>query len=127
MKENLKIFIAEDEDTLAEIYSERFKRAGFEVNRFRNGLDMLQQLSTETPDVILLDIMMPEIDGFEVLHSIEQNFQDNNKKSIPIVVWSNQGSEAVEQKAIEMGAKLFLKKIDYTGDDLVEKVKSILR
>jgi DNA-binding response OmpR family regulator len=127
MKPGLKIFIAEDEVTLAEIYSERFKRAGFEVKLFKDGLELLQGLSQDTPDVVLLDIMMPEMNGYDVLTSIKKNFEDKGKQDVTVIVWSNSGSQPDVDKALSMGAAAYLKKVDFTGDDLVQKVMSLMK
>jgi DNA-binding response OmpR family regulator len=120
------IFIAEDEETLSEIYSERFRRAGFDVRHFKNGLELLGGLTLETPDAILLDIMMPEMNGHEVLASIHKNFSDKDKQGVPVIAWSNTGNDAEIKKALEAGATEYLQKIDYKGDDLVERVKEIM-
>ncbi len=126
MKTNAKIFIAEDEEMLGEIYSERFKRAGYKVTCFKNGLELLEGLSKETPDVVLLDIMMPEMDGYEVLKSIHQNFQDSGKQNVQVVVWSNSGGQENIDKALNLGASAYLKKVDFSGDDLVEKITGLI-
>lgn len=122
-----KIFITEDEETLAEIYAERFKRQGFDVFVFKNGLEMIQHLGDDTPDVILLDLKMPEMNGYEVLETIHKNFADSGKKNVKVIVWSNSNNESEVQKALSAGAIAYLRKIDYSGDDLVEKVKEILK
>lgn len=127
MKSGLKIFIAEDEVTLSEIYAERFRRAGFEVKLFKDGLELLQGLSQDTPDVVLLDIMMPEMNGYDVLTSIKKNFEDKGKQDVTVIVWSNSGSQPDVDKALSMGASAYLKKVDFTGDDLVQKVLTLMK
>lgn len=126
MKSNPTIFIAEDEETLGEIYSERFKKAGYNVTYFKNGEDLVVALATETPDIILLDMMMPNMNGFSVLETLHNNFQDANKQNIKVVVWSNSESKDSIDKALELGASLYLKKVDFSGQDLVDKVTQLL-
>lgn len=127
MNHNPIIFIAEDEETLGEIYTERFKRAGYTVKYFKDGEELILALSTETPDVILLDMMMPNMNGFGVLESIHKNFQDQNKQNVKVIVWSNSGSQTSIDKALSMGAVMYLKKVDFSGEDLVQKVDEIVK
>ena len=127
MNNGTKIFIAEDEETLLDIYVERFKQNNFVVRGFKNGEELLIAISEETPDVLLLDIQMPNMDGYEVLSSIHKNFSDQGKQNVPIIVCSNSNSGAGMKKALDLGAKAFLKKVDYSGQDLVDKVKEILK
>ena len=126
MKNGTRLFIVEDEDVLAEIYTERFKQAGFDVTRFSNGLDFISALADKTPDVVLLDINMPEMNGFEAIKTINENFQSADKKNVKIIVWSNSSNDAEMENARKLGVKLFLKKVEYSGNDLVEKVKKFL-
>lgn len=126
MKQNPKIFIAEDEESLAEICKVRFINAGFSTTVFKNGLELLETLATETPNVILLDINMPEMNGFDVLSSIHKNFEDQNKKDVTVIVWSNINNDFEVQKAVQLGAKAFLRKVEYMQGNLVEKVMEII-
>ena len=121
-----KIFIAEDEETLLDIYVARFNGGGFLATGFKDGESLLIALAESTPDVVLLDIQMPNMDGFEVLSSIHKNFTDKGKQNVPIIICSNSNSVEGVNKAMSMGAKAFLKKVDYTGQDLVDKVNEIL-
>ena len=123
----IKIFIVEDESTLLEIYAERFKRKNFEVTLLKNGFELVQKLSEETPDVILLDLKMPDMDGYEVLQSLHTNFADTKKSNVKVIVWSNSNNESEVQKALKAGAFAYLKKVDYSGDDLVEEVIELLK
>jgi CheY-like chemotaxis protein len=121
-----KIFIAEDEPVLQEIYSQRFREGGFEVKSFNDGEQLLTGLSEETPDVLLLDIMMPNMNGIDSLEAIRSNFTTSDKKDVKVIVWSNSGSEDTVRKCLQAGAIAFLKKSEYAGNDLVEKVKNLL-
>lgn len=123
---NTKIFIVEDNADIREIYRLVFELAGFTVEASENGLDAISRLSEVRPDIILLDIMLPEMDGFEVLKAVKQNMSDTGLQNTPIVVWSNLSQEEDIQKAMSLGASYYLRKSDYDGDALVEKVKDIL-
>jgi CheY-like chemotaxis protein len=123
---NTKIFIVEDNADIREIYRLVFELAGFQVDASENGLDAISRLPEVRPDLILLDIMLPEMDGFEVLTAVKQNMADSGLQNIPIVVWSNLSQEEDIQKAMSLGASYYLRKSDYDGDALVEKIKDIL-
>lgn len=125
MSKVLTIAIAEDEDTLREIYKIRFQNAGFQVFDFKDGLTLLTWLSEHTPSAILLDILMPEMNGYEVLSAIHKNFSDKNIEHVPVVVCSNLTDEAEVKKALSAGAKFFFKKIDADPDSIVAKVISL--
>ena len=121
-----KIFIVEDNSDLREIYRLRFEVSGFVVVASPDGLDFLTKVQEEKPDVVLLDLMLPEMDGFSVLKSMRDNFSQTDMKNLPVVVWSNLSEDSDVRKALESGATIYLRKSDYDGDDLVEKVKDIL-
>ena len=121
-----KIFIVEDNVDILEIYRLRFEVAGFIVVTSENGLDFVSRMHDEMPDVVLLDIMLPEMDGFSVLQSIKANFGNEDLKKIPIIAWSNLSQDEDVAKALTSGAHYYLRKSDYQGDDLVEKVRDIL-
>jgi DNA-binding response OmpR family regulator len=121
-----KIFIVEDNADIAEIYRLRFEVAGFKVVTSHDGLDFLTKVQEEKPDLILLDLMLPEMDGFSVLKSMTDNFQTSDMKKIPVIVWSNLSEDSDVKKALDGGAALYLRKSDYEGDDLVMKIKDFL-
>ena len=125
MNTNLKIFIAEDEDVLREIYSERFLKSGFDVKTFRNGLELISALSDDTPNIILLDVNMPEMNGYEVLQTIKENFQAQDKQDVIVAIWSNLSSDADVQRAMRAGATTYFKKSEFSGQDLVEGVRGL--
>lgn len=120
-----KILIIEDNQELVEIYKMRFDLAGFDVSASYNGLDAMVRLAEDTPDVVLLDIMMPEMNGFEVLGSIRDNLS-KEKEHVPIIIWSNLSQESDKQKALDLGADVYLVKSSFSGDDLINEVKSIM-
>ena len=121
-----KIYIVEDNKDLLEIYRLRFEVAGFEVITSETGLDFLTRFQESKSDIVLLDLMLPEMDGFSVLNSMKENFENTDLKNVPVVVWSNLSEDSDVRKALAAGAALYLRKSDYEGDDLVEKVRDVL-
>jgi DNA-binding response OmpR family regulator len=126
MQKRYKIFITEDEENLQEIYSTRFNLNNFEVKLFKNGFELVTALGDEVPDVILLDIMMPDMNGFETLETIMKNFSSEAVQNVPVLIWSNLSNKTDEITAKNLGAKMYLKKSDYSGQDLVDVVRKYL-
>lgn len=118
-----KVLIIEDNEDLQEIYRVYLEEAGFEVLQKLDGLMWLTELVDRKPDLILLDIMMPQMNGFEVLDVIK----NQSSYSSPIIVCSNLSQERDVKKAYELGADLYLKKSDFTGKQVAEKVIEFMK
>lgn len=119
-----KILFIEDESSLQKAIGEVLKQEGFEVSSALDGQEGLEKLKEERPDLILLDLILPKLDGFEVLKRIKV---DPKIKNIPVIVLTNlEGSGDVE-KALELGATTYLVKANYELADVVEKVKQTLQ
>ena len=123
MENKRKILIIEDNTDIQQLYKYAFEAGGYEVKASNNGLDGLNDAIEYKPYVILLDIMMPEMNGFEVLHA----FTTNTSLSIPVIITSNLSQENDKQKALQAGASLYLVKSDYEGPDLVAKVDEFMK
>ncbi len=117
-----KIMIIEDDKDLQEIYKINFEMAGYQVMQEFDGLDGISSVVDKNPDVILLDINMPNMDGFAFLKAMN----DNTSISIPVVVCSNLSDKETYTKAMAAGAAAVLLKVDYSGKQLVERVGHIL-
>ncbi len=122
MENKRKILIIEDNTDIQQLYKYAFEASGYVVKTSNNGLDGLNDAIEYQPDVILLDIMMPEMNGFEVLSA----FTTNTSLSMPIIITSNLSQESDKQKALTAGASLYLVKSDYEGPDLVAKVDEFM-
>jgi len=116
-----KILIIEDEDALASVLSSKFKLEGFEVLVGVNGEDGLDKIKVWQPDLILLDIVMPKMNGYEVL----ENLQKNDNK-IPIIVVSNSGQDVELEKIKKLGAIDYIIKTQFNPEEVVQKAKNIL-
>jgi len=117
-----KIFIIEDNNDLSEMFKIAFEQKGFEVEVSLNGMDGITKAVEFKPDLILLDIMMPQMDGYEVLGALHNN---TSMKTI-VVINSNLEQEKDADKALSMGADFYLRKSDYTPFEVVKKVKEII-
>jgi DNA-binding response OmpR family regulator len=117
----MKVLIAEDDKFLASAYRVKLNKLGFEVKVAVDGIEALQILVDFQPDVILLDLIMPNQDGFVTLEKIKA---DEKMKSIPVIVTSNLGQEEDINKAKELGADDYIVKADMELEDLVEKIKA---
>lgn len=117
-----KIVIVEDDPMIAEIYQKKFLDSGFDVSVADKGEKLLEMLKKETADVILLDLVMPGMDGFEVIENLRKGNYDRN---IKIIVFSNLSQKEDKDKARELGADGFIVKSDYTPSDLVKEVERL--
>ncbi len=117
-----KVMIIEDNIDIQEIYKHSFLKAGYEVIIEDNGFDGINQVAEKMPDVILLDLMMPKMDGFQFLKLMK----GNPLLDIPVVVCSNISDNEVNMRVMEAGAAAVILKVDYSGKQLVEKVNHIL-
>lgn len=114
--------IIEDNKDLQAIYKHSFEKYGYEVILEANGLEGITSVVDKMPDVILLDLMMPGMDGFGFL----QKMKDAGGLSIPVIVCSNVSDIETTNKATNSGATAVLLKVDYSGKQLVDKVTYIL-
>lgn len=123
-KSGKKILLIEDDQTLVDMYSLKFKEEGFELLVALNGLDGLALAQNELPGVILLDIIMPKMDGFAVLTELKK---DIKTKKIPVLMLSNLGQQTDVEKGKAMGADDYIIKASMTPTQVVEKTKSYLK
>lgn len=118
-----KLLIVEDEPLLAEISSDRFKHAGYQVLVATDGTGALEVARREKPHLMLLDLVMPGMSGFEVLRQMKQ---DPELAKIPVVICSNLAQENEIKDAMHLGAIDYFVKSDYTPSQLIRKVQEVL-
>ena len=120
-----KIFLSEDDPLMVRMYEKAFKLSGYEIEMAFNGEEALAKLKAAPvkPTVIILDIMMPKLNGLDVLKALKQ---DAGLKSIPVIMLTNLAGEADAEKALQLGAVLYLVKSEYEPKQVVEKVKEII-
>lgn len=120
----IHVLIVEDDIFLANIYKTKFEMEGFKVSTAENGESGLNDARKKKPDIILLDILLPKMDGFAVLGKLND---DPEAKDIPVVLLTNLGQKDDVQKGLDMGAKDYLIKAHFRPSEVVEKVRSILK
>ncbi len=123
-QKKVKILVVEDEAFLLDLYETRLEQEGYEVIKANNGAEGLSLAQLELPKVILLDILMPQVDGYEMLGSLKQG---EKTKNIPVIIFSNLSQREEIEKGLELGANDFIIKTSVTPSEMVDKVKSFLK
>lgn len=121
-KKSVKVLVVEDDLFITKAYKFKFEESGFHVDIAYNGEEALQILKKLTPDIIILDIIMPIKNGFEVLEQIKK---DKRLSKIPVIVATNLGQEQHIIKAMQMGVSEYIVKSELSLNDLVLKIKSM--
>jgi DNA-binding response OmpR family regulator len=119
-----KILIIEDDKFLRELMARKLKEEGFAIDEAVDGEEGLRKSKEGKPNLILLDLILPGIDGFEVLTKIKQ---DPETKSIPVIILSNLGQKEDIEKGIKLGAVDYLVKAHFTPGEIIEKIRNALR
>jgi len=118
-----KILFVEDESALQKTFGEVLRQEGYQVISAMDGEEGLRLAQTEKPDLILLDLVLPKLHGFEVLKKLKE---DKNTESIAVIVLTNLESTGDVEKAVQLGAKTYLVKANYDLEDVLKKVKDAL-
>ena len=121
--QKIKVLIVEDDKFLAELITTKLDKEGYEIVLATDGESGVAKIKQEKPDIILLDIMLPGMDGFEVLENIKK---DDEVKGIPVIILSNFGQEEKVEKGLNLGAADYLVKANFTTGEIVEKIKQTL-
>jgi len=115
-----KILIIEDDNLLGDVLAEKIGRIGYEIVRAPNGAIGLQKMREEKPDLVLLDILLPVKNGYEVL---EEKAKDPDLAPIPVIIISNSGQPVEISRAFRLGAKDYLVKATFNPDDVLYKIR----
>ena len=117
------ITIVEDDDFLRSLAVTKLEKEGFTVTTAANGQEGLNLITTSTPELLILDLMLPVMSGFDVLKAIKAN---DATKNIKVIVFSNLGEQSDIKTCLDLGANDYLVKANFTLDELVEKIKGLL-
>lgn len=118
-KKGLKVLIAEDDQPILDLYDKKFSASGYDVVRAVDGGEAYQKATETNPDAIILDIMMPVMNGFEVLKKLKKN---KDTCDIPVVILSNYGEMPNITEGLMGGAVEYLIKVEHTPDEVLEVV-----
>jgi CheY-like chemotaxis protein len=114
-----KILLIEDEDLLINLLEKKLAGAGYLVSLARNGQQGMELMRQNNPDIVLLDIIMPKMGGFEVL---EEKAKDDLLRNIPVIIISNSGQPVELDRAKKLGAKDWLIKTEFDPQEVLDKV-----
>lgn len=123
MDKHYKILIVEDEEELLEMYRAKLEVDGFEVYVASDGDAGFMMAKSSLPDLILLDILMPKVDGFSALRKLKK---DLDTKDIPVIIFSNLSQKEEIEKGFKLGAKDYIIKTSITPSELVRRVREFL-
>ncbi len=119
-----KILVVEDDKFLRELISQKLAREGYTVIEAVDGEKGIESIKENVPDMVLLDLILPGIDGFEVLAKMKS---DPVLVNIPVIILSNLGQQEDIEKGMEMGANDYLIKAHFTPGEIIEKIQSIIK
>ena len=123
MMKKSKVLIIEDDKFLLKLYSEKLQNEGFEVIESITGEEGLNKLFADKPDSIVLDLILPRKNGFEVLSEIKLNPETKN---IPVIILTNLGQDTDIKRGLELGAATYLVKTEFSVNKLAEIIKEQL-
>ena len=123
-KKAASILLVEDDEFLAELYATKLTLEGFLVHVAGDGRKGLKLAHEQHPDLVLLDIILPKLDGFEVLRELKANPQT---KPVPVILLTNLSQRSEVQKGLDLGAVDYLIKAHFMPSEVVAKIKAVLR
>ncbi len=118
-----RILIVEDDQAISQMYRIKFEAEGYTIDTAENGIIGLEKTKNMQPDVVLLDLMMPEMNGDEMLEKMRKT---DWGKDVQVIILTNMGEAEVAEKVIKMNIAGFIVKAQATPAEVVEKVKHIL-
>jgi len=118
------ILIIEDDKFLREMMGKRLAEEGYNVSMAIDGEEGITKIQKETPDLILLDLILPGIDGFEVLERMKKN---SKLSKIPVIILSNLGQKEEVERGLSLGAVDYLIKAHFTPREIIDKIKKVLK
>jgi DNA-binding response OmpR family regulator len=119
-----KILLIDDDPFISDMYILKFREHGFEIETAKDGKEGLEKIKKYPPDLILLDIVMPAMDGFEVLQELKK---EGTIPKAKVILLTNLGQKEDVEKGMKLGADDYIIKAHFTPSEVVEKVKQLLQ
>jgi DNA-binding response OmpR family regulator len=123
MAKKKSILLVEDDEFLAELYATKLNLEGFEISLATDGEKGLKMIKEKKPDLILLDIILPKMDGFEILKVIKT---DKTLKRIPVILLTNLSQKDEVKRGLQLGADDYLIKAHFMPSEVVKKIKQTI-
>ena len=118
-----KILIIEDDEHVSKVYEMKFLKEGYSTVLVANGEQAVEKVTSEKPNLIILDLMVPRKDGFAILEEIKKN---PSTVSIPVLVLSNLGGKDDQKRALGLGANDYMVKVENSMQEVIERAKKFL-
>lgn len=118
-----KILIIDDDPFILDMYALKFREEGFQVESAKDGKEGLKKIKEYSPEIILLDIVMPVMDGFDVIHQLKK---DNIAPATKVVLLSNLGQKDDVERGMRLGANDYIIKAHFTPSEVVNKIKTLM-
>ena len=116
----LRVLVVDDEQRILSFLSSKLRASGYEVLTASNGIEAFEQVQAQEPDLVVLDVMMPKMDGFETLRQLR------SFSSVPVIILSAKGSNADKVKGLDLGADDYLAK-PFSPDELIARIEAVRR
>lgn len=123
MEPKKKILLIEDDSFISQMYSVKFRQTEYDFIVANNGKEGIEMIKAQKPNLILLDIILPEMDGFTLLEEVKK---DETLKSIPIILLTNLGQQEYIQRGLALGANDYIIKAHSTPQEVIDKVTSYI-
>ncbi len=123
MAKKIHVLLVEDDVFLSGIYQKKFEMEGYKVSLADNGEKAVVEIKNKKPDIMMLDILLPKLDGFAVLAKVKA---DSEVKDIPVILLTNLGQKDDVEKGLQMGAADYLIKAHFKPSEVVDKIKKVL-
>jgi len=122
-EEKKKVLLVEDDQAISDMYKLSLEENGFEVLLTEKGSEALAIAQEQKPAIILLDVILPEVDGFSILQTLKAQTET---KKIPVLLLTNLSQESDQEKGKELGAAAYLVKSQHTPSEVISEIKTIL-